>query len=1609
MTTIPGLAQESLSCRFEVLGPLGVDGHALLARDRVRGTRFVLHAVPAIDVPLVARRRIEGVEIFAADDGIYVARPFVEGTPLSELAEIMPVTKVIALARSCLGALSELHASGIIHRNIRPSNVILHEGETAASIVDVGLNPAEQRNIALEQLPIDAVQYLSPEQLGLLKRSVGVPSDLYALGLVLFRCLTGKRTFPGVSVGEILDEHLRSEIPDVRDLGAHVPRAAAEILRRMVREDPDERYQSARAVIFDLESLDRALGHGAPDPALLIGARDTRSTLTEPGLVGMKQELMALDLAVDAARGGKGGLVRLEGKSGSGKTRLLRELGTRGRASGARVFRGHARAQLAGPFEALGSAMSELAAHVATDPSFGARVRERLGHHRSVVLASLPLLEAALGPGDPLPPVDEAPREVRALAALGALLDSLGEADRPAVIALDDMQWADPSTVKLLSRWARRESDSFRTLVVCTFRSEEVPASSLLRTISPAGDIGIDPLSDDDARDLLGSAAGPLPELAVTEAARLSLSSPFMALAVLHAMSESRALKPTPGEAEGAGGTGWTFDPDAMTSFRAGGHTLAVLSRRLELLPADTHLLLRLAAILGRDFDLDCLATFAERAEGGTMSPEEALRVAVERHLLWPSRDGKRFAFVHDAIREALLASTSEEETLRLHRLAGTMLEERDRTAVVEIAFHFDAAHEYERALPYALKAADLARRRLALETAERQYRIAEKGMAAREPETQRRVLVGLGEVLLLLGRYEESERRLESALLLVTRREEKAHLENLLADIALNRGDARGAVRRIGSALRGLGERVPESLAGFALASLKEALVQALHTALPGLFVGGGKPASPSELSVVRLYSRLAYAFYFVGTIPALWAHLRELNLAERHPPGRELAQAYSGHGIIMAAIPLFARALRYSEKALCIRRALGDVWGEGQALHFHGRTLYAASRFTDAIASSAQAMRLLEHAGDRWEYDDAAAVEALSYFALGDLKTATSLAKALYRAADEIGDVHPRALALQLWSRASGGNVPAELVARALTFAGSHVLASSSLLVAKGVRLLHDGEVELATAAFEEAFRQVRAAKVRVSHVVQIPLLLSSSLRAHATKLPLWLSRERARLLARARRATRIALRAARSFRNYLPFALREAGILAAIGGHRARAIGLLDESCRVARRQGARYELASSTLHLGYLGRKGAAEEAKRELIELGADFDLAPSERPVVLSLADRFTRLLESGRKIVSCLKRDEIFAALETAVQQTLRGDVCTVREPTLVRRPPLQPEWDQLLDRATREGHPVSIPEPLLDTLDTGYPLAGARSALWAPIYVRERLAGALFAKHTRVGGLFSEDELKVVDFLATLAGAALENAAGFARAEEAIRARDEFLQVASHELRTPLTPLTLNIQLVAELLRRERRLEGSSREHVLQRIEAGERQLGRMQTLVDQLLEASSFVTTQLPLALERVDLSALLTSTLEPMAREARASGSEIEIVQSADVVGIWDPHRLRTVIASLVGNALKFGLRRKVVISLSRRDATAVLSVQDLGIGIAEPDRERVFQRFERAVSARHFGGLGLGLYLARQIVEAHGGTIGVESAGTGTGATFVVELPITPPAGTASPS
>jgi PAS domain S-box-containing protein len=227
-------------------------------------------------------------------------------------------------------------------------------------------------------------------------------------------------------------------------------------------------------------------------------------------------------------------------------------------------------------------------------------------------------------------------------------------------------------------------------------------------------------------------------------------------------------------------------------------------------------------------------------------------------------------------------------------------------------------------------------------------------------------------------------------------------------------------------------------------------------------------------------------------------------------------------------------------------------------------------------------------------------------------------------------------------------------------------------------------------------------------------------------------------------------------------------------------------------------------------------------------------------------------------------------------------------------------------------------------------------------------------------------------------------------AHAEEAVRLRDEFLSIAAHELRTPLSALQLQLQ---GLLERPERVDPRIRMKLERACRSGD----RLVTLVDALMDVSRITTGSFSLNPTRFELAAAVKEVVERFREHAVRAGSTVTVRAEPGLEGRWDRLRIEQVVTNLLTNALKYAAGTPVDIGLSGTEQDVTITVSDEGPGIPESEKERVFLRFERAAPMRNFGGLGLGLYVARQIVEAHGGEISLVPDRP-SGAQFIIRLP-----------
>jgi two-component system sensor kinase len=1236
---------------------------------------------------------------------VVLAQPLLPGQTLEERLRDAPLTleEGLRLGRALFSALEASHAAGILHRDVKPANLVLNDSCRQVSLIDFGLC----QEVGVPSGVAGTLRYLAPEAAGLLPEgSLTESADLYSAGMVLLEGWTGQPAFAQETPAEILRAHLSQAPTRLRQLRPDLPRVLEELLARLVRKDPGQRYQRAAAVGRDLEQL-AVLCDSVSEPFLVLGLSDTNWQLREPEFVVRLEPLAQLQRL-------ERGVMLVCGASGSGKTRLLEELARSRRwplLLQSRAW-GHGSNT---PLQMLDDLSRDLWARCQLDPVLTETLRQKLVDHREALVVALPalapLLQTDLRPGhEPLEHGQE-----RVLLAVCALLQALG----PCLVLLDDVQWADGLTWKLLQRG--HEAGTGEALVVASLRDEERPAQ-----IPPLPELKLPPLQLEETERLLQSMAGNLPADAAPLVHQCCDGNLFLAVEILRGMAESGMLR--------AGDGGWQLDR-LQTSKRAA----VSLRHRVPNLPPESLRSLSLAALLGREFRLDLLEVLA--GEAASLAP------ACQRGILWEVGSG-RYAFAHDRLREDCLERLPEEERPNLHAAVARYLEGQGEGQEHALAHHFHCAGQIAQAFPYALRAAQQSASRYALDLAEREYGLALSGIAGANLAQRLQVRTGLGDVLHAGGCYQEAAEQFEAGLLEAEGFQRAEYLARL-GVLEMSQGHCLEADRRFREALASQGRRLPSMAFGQILGSLWAAGRHVWHR-LRG--VGSNSPPdAPARLAMVVQGHMTLNCFFLHRPLPMLWSHLDAMSYAEQFAQTTQLGAAYSLHATILASLSWYSEALAYANRGLVIQRQVGSRMALGKALRSRGFVHLLQASLAAAADDYAQARSMLSQGVDLFEESMASQNQVHLFYLQGQLGKACQLGAEFYRQCQSRGDLLGEASALRYWVRASGGLLEADVALAEPAPDEPHRVRALFLREALGVAWLYRGQPARAVEWLEEAVRQP-------GH----PMEMGSTYCWLASAYRLLLERAPDPTLeSKLSSSLRRALKLSRKYRASLPHALREEGLRAGRMGQVQPARRLLEESLQQARALGMPYEEArtlQARARLGGIfawpGARHDGLEADRLFASVGALWELPAQER-ITVSMADRYTQLMEGGSRIAGALTRTDILQQVVGAAEMLLRVEKIRILE---------DGSTSPLVARALELGQTLTWEEGLPDDCSESGILTGVRCALACPIDGR----ACLYASHTQLGRLFGPEELHLAQFVAALARTALANAASF---EERVR----------------------------------------------------------------------------------------------------------------------------------------------------------------------------------------------------------------------------------------------
>jgi signal transduction histidine kinase len=301
---------------------------------------------------------------------------------------------------------------------------------------------------------------------------------------------------------------------------------------------------------------------------------------------------------------------------------------------------------------------------------------------------------------------------------------------------------------------------------------------------------------------------------------------------------------------------------------------------------------------------------------------------------------------------------------------------------------------------------------------------------------------------------------------------------------------------------------------------------------------------------------------------------------------------------------------------------------------------------------------------------------------------------------------------------------------------------------------------------------------------------------------------------------------------------------------------------------------------------------------------------------------------------------------------------------------------------------------------------MVGGVQHLRLPVCVRDTLCGqATFIRSHNANTPFDAHDRKFAHELLVCLAQTTDRRWLNAELEIAVQTRDEFLCIASHELRTPLTALELHLGNLARLAGRPDPDLWQPR--MQEKLKSASRQTGRLTQIIDNLLDVANIRTGRLDLAPVPMQVYRFCADIVDQWAEVAHTAGCALILECAERLTSFWDAYRMEQVLAHLLANAIKYGAGKPITLSVSDNEDAIIIRVRDHGIGVAHQAAERIFDQYERAVSPREFGGLGLGLFICREIIEAHGGHIYMRNRDDG-GAEFEIAMPKAPRAPLTTP-
>lgn len=841
-------------------------------------------------------------------------------------------------------ALEALHARQIVHSDINPSNIVWNRESDEVKLIDFAFASTSPKGRSVQphsDVAKGTLAYISPEQTGRINRVTDHRSDMYSLGATLYELVTGRPPFPANDALELVHAHIAKQPTPPQVIDQHVPQALSAVIMKLLAKTAEERYQSTYGLKHDLEICLQQLQSDHPQGPFVPGEMDISSTFTvSQKLYGREQEIAILLDAIDRVNRGSSELAMIGGYSGVGKTSLVREIQP-SIVEREGYFASGKFDQLnrSIPYHAFIQAFKELVRQLLSESEeriqkWRQRLSDTLAPNGQVVVSVIPEVEHIIGPQPPVPELPPQESQNRFNLVFQHFIRAFSSAEHPLTLFLDDLQWADAASLRLLELFMC-DGYTQHLLILGAYRDNEVDNAHPLRLAldqirkcqAKLSEITLEPLALQHTKALITDSLH-ADEHRVDALARIcmdkTLGNPFFLTQLLHSLHGSGYISFDSEQGQ------WTWDLKRIAGAKIADSVVDLMVEKIHRLPEITQTALKLSASIGNQFDLKTLAIVYERPMGLCL---EILAPAVQSGLICPNNDinlhneeagidlwGLSYRFLHDRVHQAAYSLIDDSQKQDVHLQIGRLLlqqldPEQQEEQIFRLANHLNFGitlisdpKEREQLAKINLHAGQKAKQSAASSTALSYLTQGIELLTDKAWNNTHELAITLheeaAEAAYLSQHYEEMEALIEQVLTHTQNRFEKAKAYHIRILANTARYQLKEAVETGLEFLDSLDVHFPQPVKpeyiGAALAHVNETLGERTIDSLSSL----PRMTNPKALVIMDTLTTLASPAYNHAPELFLLLVLKQVELSLTHGNADNSAFAYSTYALVLCAL---------------------------------------------------------------------------------------------------------------------------------------------------------------------------------------------------------------------------------------------------------------------------------------------------------------------------------------------------------------------------------------------------------------------------------------------------------------------------------------------------------------------------------------------------------------------------------------------------------------------------------------------------------------------------------------------------------------------------------